>query len=247
MRRISLFSIVAACTLTRAARADLPNTAPIYGSDDLQAIGAALEHSVSAPGQNDSSRDEAERRLREDGEHQAIALGSTATSIGATMFIGGIFVASTSSWDSSNCVACFPSLMLLGGGFQLTLAGILFLADHDGNHHGRGHRHRVDALVSAMSHPSIESANAARRHRLTLAWTLLTTGVALAGGSVALFAMGHQSGFDDAAREGIAAASAFTGGWLVTIASGELASKWTDEMAIAPTRGGAMITYERRW
>jgi hypothetical protein len=240
-------AIVCACTFARAAHADLPNTAPIYGSSDLDAIGAALEHSVSAPRQNDSLRDEAERRLRADGDDQSVAVGSTATSIGATLLAGGIFIAATQSWDSTNCVACVPSLLLIGGGVQLTIAGLLFLAERGSGHHGKGHHRRLEALVNAMSHPSIDAANASRRRRLTLAWTLLATGVAFAGGSAALFAMGHQSGFDDDARESIAAGSALAGAWLVTIGSGELASKWTDEMAIAPTRGGAMISYERRW
>jgi hypothetical protein len=224
----------------------LPNTAPIYGSDNLESIGAALEQSVSAHRQNDS-RDEAERRLRADGDAESIAVGSTATSIGPTMFIGGIALAATADWNSKSCVACAPAVILMGGGFQLTVLGLFRLADYGGSHQGRGHRRRVDALTAAMSHPSLAAANAARRNRLTLAWSLVASGVALASSSVVLFAMGHRNGFDDGVREGLATGGAFVGGYLVTIGSGELATKWTNELAVAPTRGGAMISYERRW
>jgi hypothetical protein len=249
MQRISsALLFFGACTLGRAARADLPSTAPIYGSTDLDAIGAALEHSVSATGQNDSLREEAERRLRASGDDESIGVGSTATSVGATMLFGGIGLATSADWNSKSCAACFPAVLLTMGGAQLTLAGLIALGEYGGPHHnGRGYRRRVNALVAAMEHPSIAAANATRRHRLTFAWTFLMTGVALAGSGVALFAMGHQSGFDDGVREGIAAAGAFTGGWLVTIGSGELSSKWANEMAVAPTRGGAMLTYERRF
>ena len=247
MHRIrSGLTLLGMCALTSVARADLPSTAPIYGSSDLDAIGAALQHSVSATRQNDST-DEAERRLRKDADAASMAGGSAATSTGGTMLIGGIALASSASWGSTSCVACIPSVILLAGGFQLTVYGLIDLGEYGGLHKGRGHRRRVHALADAMSHASIDAANAARRNRLTLAWTLLTTGVALAGTSVALFAMGHQNGLDDDARESLAAVSALAGGWFVSIASEELATRWTNELALAPTRAGAMLTYEHRW
>jgi hypothetical protein len=247
MRRVSYGFVLSATCVVGAARADLPSTAPIYGGESLDAIGARLEQSASAPGHNDSLRDEAERRLRANGDAESVALGGTATSIGATMLIGGLAFAGTANWSTQDCVACLPAVLLIGGGLQLTILGLIGIGDYGGLHHGRGHGRRLDALVHAMTKQSTEAAASARRARLTLAWTLLASGVAFAGGSIALFAMGHQSGFDDEAREGLAAASALAGGWLVTIASTELATRWTNEIAIAPTRGGAMLTYERRW
>ncbi len=251
MRRISWGLLLGTWTLASTARADLPNTAPIYGSDNLEAIGAALEQSVSAPRQNDSNdsraRDEAERRLRVNGDAIDVALGSMATSVGATMLIGGIGLASSSNWKAIDCPACLPSVILIGGGVGLTLMGLFSLGDYGRPHLGRHHHRDVDVLVAAMSHSSARAANAARRSRSTVAWLFLASGLLLAGSSVTLFAMGHQSGFDDDAREALAAGGALAGGWLATIGSSELAARGADELALAPTRGGGMVSYQRRW
>ena len=251
MRRISWCLVPLACAVAGAARADLPNTAPIYGGDSLESVGAALEHSVSGPRHDDpreeAAHDEAERRLRNEGDALSLAMGSTATSVGATMMIGGIGLASTAGSAGVDCPACLPSIILIAGGLQLTVLGLFGLADYGGAHRGRHHERRVNALVRAMSHASIEQASAARRGRLTLGWTLLASGAVLVGSGVALFAMGHQIGLDDGVREALAAANAFVGGWLVTAGSGTVATKWTNELALSPTRGGAMVTYERRW
>ena len=243
--------IVGACAFSSAAHADLPNTAPVYGGDSLEAIGASLEHSVSASGQNDAHEDalraEAERRMRADGDAASIVGGSVALSFGATLLIGGIGLASSATWGANDCAACMPSVLLVFGGAQLTVLGLVSLFEYGGPHRQRHHRRHVDELVHAMSLSSIEAARTARAHRLTLGWSLFASGAVLVGSSVALFAMGHQAGFDDGVREALAGGSAFLGSWLTTLGTGELATKWTNEMALAPTRGGAMLGYERRW
>jgi hypothetical protein len=185
--------------------------------------------------------------LRLNDDAVAMAVGSTGTSIGATMMVGGIALASSANWGSGECPACIPAVLLMLGGFHLSLMSLFSLGEYGGLHQGRGHHRRVTTLATAMSHPSADEARSERLARMTVAWTFFTTGVALAGGGLALFAMGHQSGFDDTLREGLAGFGAFAGGWLVTIASAELAHKWTNELAVAPTRGGAMLTYERRF
>ncbi len=165
MRRSSLGLVVlGACAVSRAAHADLPNTAPIYGAESLDSVGATLDQSVSEHGQNDS-RSEAERRLRENGDATSIVVGSTATSLGATLFVGGIALGSSLDWKSPDCPACLSSLVLATFGFQLALVGLIGFADYGSDHAGRGHARRVRALVLAMSHPSLEAARAARCSR----------------------------------------------------------------------------------
>ncbi len=133
------------------------------------------------------------------------------------------------------------------GGTQLSLLSVAMFASYGGPHHGRHHTRQVDALVRAMSHPSIAAADAARRRRLAFGWSFVASGIVLLASSVTLFAIGHQDGFDDGLRMGIAAFNGLVGSMMTNYGSGVLATKWTDELALAPVRGGAVIGYERRF
>lgn len=243
--RISSFAVVVAtCAFSYAAHADLPSTVPIYGGDSLDSVAASLEHSVPP---HDDLRDEAERRLQRDGDIGSLVVGSVSASLGATLLGGGIALAAASDWKATDCPACLPEVILLMSGVQLSVLALFVLTSYGGEHHEKHHARHVDELVRAMRHPSTAAAKAARSERLTVGWSFVAFGAALVASSVTLFAIGHQDGFDDGGRMGLAALNGLVGSWLTTIGTTELATKWTDELAVAPARGGAMISYERRW
>ena len=169
-----------ACTISRGARADLPSTAPIDGApESLEEIGAQLEQSVSVPRQDDPRKDaeraEAERRLRAAGDPVALAVGSVGTSLGVTMLLGGTALATTSKWNNQDCPTCLGSVLMLTSGIAFTLIGLVSFGDWGAPQIGRRHARVVDALVDAMRHPSIDAANAARRARLSLGWSLIAS------------------------------------------------------------------------